>query len=51
MSRCTPSIERTARLRSVAARHLSFSSAADELHVTPAALSHQIKGLEDFLGR
>ncbi|MGI9425257.1 MAG: transcriptional regulator GcvA [Hyphomicrobiaceae bacterium] len=33
----------------VAARHLSFSRAADELHVTPAALSHQIKGLEDFL--
>lgn len=32
-----------------AARHLSFSRAADELHVTPAALSHQIKGLEDFL--
>ncbi|MAI48744.1 MAG: LysR family transcriptional regulator [Hyphomicrobiaceae bacterium TMED74] len=23
-----------------AARHLSFSRAADELHVTPAALSH-----------
>ncbi|MCB1509365.1 MAG: LysR family transcriptional regulator, partial [Hyphomicrobiaceae bacterium] len=33
-----------------AARHLSFSRAAEELHVTPAALSHQIKGLEDFLG-
>jgi LysR family glycine cleavage system transcriptional activator len=32
------------------ARHLSFSKAADELHVTPAALSHQIKGLEEFLG-
>ncbi len=32
-----------------AARHLSFSRAAEELHVTPAALSHQIKGLEDFL--
>jgi LysR family transcriptional regulator, glycine cleavage system transcriptional activator len=32
-----------------AARHLSFSRAADELHVTPAALSHQIKGLEEFL--
>lgn len=32
------------------ARHLSFSRAAEELHVTPAALSHQIKGLEDFLG-
>jgi LysR family glycine cleavage system transcriptional activator len=32
------------------ARHLSFSKAAQELHVTPAALSHQIHGLEDFLG-
>lgn len=32
------------------ARHLSFTRAADELAVTPAALSHQIKGLEDFLG-
>ncbi|MDQ2696696.1 MAG: transcriptional regulator GcvA [Pseudomonadota bacterium] len=33
-----------------AARHLSFSRAADELHVTPAAVSHQIKGLEEYLG-
>ena len=33
-----------------AARHLSFQKAADELHVTPAAISHQIKGLEDRLG-
>jgi LysR family transcriptional regulator, glycine cleavage system transcriptional activator len=32
------------------ARHLSFSKAAEELHVTPAALSHQIRGLEDLLG-
>jgi LysR family glycine cleavage system transcriptional activator len=32
------------------ARHASFSKAADELHVTPAALSHQIRGLEDLLG-
>ena len=32
------------------ARHLSFTKAAGELHVTPAALSHQIKGLEEFLG-
>ena len=31
------------------ARHLSFSKAAEELHVTPAALSHQIRGLEDML--
>lgn len=33
-----------------AARHMSFSRAADELHVTPAALSFQIKSLEDHLG-
>lgn len=33
------------------ARHLSFTIAAEELSVTPAALSHQIKGLEDFLGQ
>lgn len=33
-----------------AARHLSFTRAADELHVTPAAISHQIKGLEEHLG-
>lgn len=33
-----------------AARLSSFSKAAEELHVTPAALSHQIKGLEDVLG-
>ena len=33
------------------ARHLSFSKAAEELHVTPAALSHQIRGLEEMLAR
>lgn len=33
-----------------AARHLSFVKAADELHVTPAAISHQVKSLEGFLG-
>ena len=32
------------------ARHLSFTHASTELHVTPAALSHQVKGLEDRLG-
>jgi LysR family glycine cleavage system transcriptional activator len=32
------------------ARHLSFSKAAGELAVTPAALSHQIRGLEERLG-
>lgn len=34
----------------VAARHLSIARAADELHVTPAAVSHQIRALEDHLG-
>jgi len=33
-----------------AARHLSFTRAAAELHVTPAAVSHQVKGLEALLG-
>ncbi len=33
-----------------AARHLSFTRAADELFVTQAAVSHQVKGLEEFLG-
>ncbi|MBB5515173.1 LysR family glycine cleavage system transcriptional activator [Rubricella aquisinus] len=33
-----------------AARHLSFQNAADELAVTPAALSYQIKNLEAHLG-
>ncbi|MEP3334151.1 transcriptional regulator GcvA [Sedimentitalea sp.] len=34
-----------------AARHMSFARAADELNVTPAALSFQIKSLEDHLGQ
>lgn len=33
-----------------AARHMSFAKAADELNVTPAALSFQIKSLEEHLG-
>ncbi len=32
------------------ARHLSFTRAADELHVTQAAVSHQVKALEEYLG-
>ncbi len=34
----------------VSARHLSFKQAAEELFVTPAAISYQIKTLEEFLG-
>lgn len=33
-----------------AARHLNFTNAAKDLFVTQAAISHQIKLLEDFLG-
>lgn len=32
-----------------ACRHMSFAKAAQELHVTPAALSYQIKSLEEHL--
>ncbi len=41
---------RSLRAFDAAARHLSFSRAAEELHVTPAAISHQIKELEDQTG-
>lgn len=34
-----------------AARHMSFAKAADEIGVTPAALSFQIKSLEEHLGQ
>jgi LysR family glycine cleavage system transcriptional activator len=33
-----------------AARHLSFKAAADELGVTPTAISHQIRQLEELCG-
>jgi LysR family glycine cleavage system transcriptional activator len=34
-----------------AARHLSFSKAAEELNVTHSAISHQIKALEEWIGQ
>ncbi|MBB1438988.1 LysR family transcriptional regulator [Shewanella sp. SG41-4] len=34
----------------VAARYLNFTHAANELHITPSAVSHQIKRLESDLG-
>ena len=33
-----------------AARHGSFKAAAEELSVTQSAISHQVKGLEEYLG-
>ncbi len=35
----------------IAARHLNLTHAAAELHLTVGAVSHQIRGLEDRLGR
>ena len=44
-----PSISALQAFRS-AARHESFTRAAEELNLTQGAISHQIKGLEDLLG-
>lgn len=49
MSRSFPSLN-ALRAFEAAARHCSFAKAAEELHVTPTAISHQIKSLEDQLG-
>ncbi len=38
------------RVLDAAARHLSFTKAADELAVTPAAVGQQVRALEDLLG-
>ncbi len=38
------------RVFEAAARHLSFTRAAEELHVTQGAVSHQIKVLESWFG-
>jgi LysR family glycine cleavage system transcriptional activator len=38
------------RVFEAAARHLSFKEAAQELHITQAAVSHQVKSLEEYLG-
>jgi LysR family glycine cleavage system transcriptional activator len=40
----------TLRAFEAAARHLSFKAAADELGVTPTAISHQIRQLEEICG-
>lgn len=49
MSRRLPPLN-SLKVFEAAARNLSFTRAADELFVTQAAVSHQIKILEEFLG-
>jgi len=49
MQRRLPSLNALRAFES-AARHLSFTRAADELHVTQAAVSHQVKALEEQIG-
>lgn len=49
MARSLPSLN-ALRAFDAAARLQSFRDAADELHVTPAAVSYQIAALEDYLG-
>ncbi len=49
MQRPLPSLK-ALRAFETAARHLSFKKAGQELHVTPAAISQQIKALEEEFG-
>jgi LysR family transcriptional regulator, glycine cleavage system transcriptional activator len=49
MSRAIPPLG-ALRAFEAASRHGSFARAAEEIHVTPAAVSHQIKQLEHWLG-
>jgi LysR family glycine cleavage system transcriptional activator len=49
MSRKLPPLN-ALRAFEAAARHLSFTRAANELHVTQAAVSHQVKALEEWFG-
>ena len=49
MRKLPPLIE--LRAFEAAARHLSFKNAASELGVTPTAISHQVRLLEDYCGR
>lgn len=48
MTRPLPSLNALRAFES-AARHLSFTKAAVELNVTPAAIGHQVKALEELL--
>ena len=45
----TPSLD-ALRIFVVAARHMSFTNAANELNLTQSAVSHRIRGLEEELG-
>src|SRR5215471_15634994 len=49
MPKLPPLIE--LRAFEAAARHMSFKKAADELGVTPTAVSHQIRLLERYCGQ
>ncbi len=49
MKRRLPSLNALRAFEAVA-RHLSMTKAAEELSVTPAAMSRQVKLLEDYLG-
>lgn len=49
MSRRTPPLN-ALRAFEAGARHLSFTRAADELAVTPTAISHQVRHLEEWFG-
>lgn len=49
MSRRLPSFPSLSAFEA-AARHLSFTAAAEELCITQSAISHQVRILEDFLG-
>jgi len=49
MARSLPPLSSLRSFEAVA-RLLSFSKAAEELHVTPGAISQQIRSLEELLG-
>ena len=50
MTRRLPNLNQL-RAFEATARHLSFKDAASELFVTQAAISHQVKALEQYIGR